>query len=93
MPLYEYRCAACGRVTELRCAIAAKPDTVVCEHCQRPGATQVVTGAAVHRDSASKVARLDPKYDRLVDRAMRNTRHADPERLLKRMKPFPNDRD
>jgi putative FmdB family regulatory protein len=91
MPLYEYRCARCGRLTELRCAIAARPQTVACEHCGEAGATQVLTGAAVRRDSASKVARLDPKYDRLVDRAMRDTQHADPDRLLKRMKPFPKD--
>ena len=41
--------------------------------------------------SASKVARLDPKYDKMVDRAMKNTPQADPDRVLKRLKPFPKD--
>jgi len=41
--------------------------------------------------SASKVARLDPKYEQRVDRAMRNTPSADPDRLLRRMKPFPKE--
>jgi putative FmdB family regulatory protein len=91
MPLYEYRCAACDAITSLRCAIAARPKTVDCDHCGRPGATQILTGGAVHRDSASKAARLDPKYERMVDRAMRNTQHADPDRILRRLKPFPKD--
>jgi hypothetical protein len=46
----------------------------------------------VRLSSASKVARLDPKYDRMVDRAMKNTPQADPDRVLKRLKPFPKDR-
>jgi hypothetical protein len=71
--------------------MAARPESVTCEHCGHAGATQILTSAAVHRDSASKAARLDPKYDRLVDRAMRNTQHADPDRILKRLKPFPKD--
>ena len=41
--------------------------------------------------SASKVARLDPKYEKRVDQAIRNTPLADPDRLLRRMKPFPKD--
>jgi hypothetical protein len=45
----------------------------------------------VRRSSASKVARLDPKYDQMVDRAMRNTPQADPDRVLRRLKPFPKD--
>jgi hypothetical protein len=50
-----------------------------------------MSGASVHRSSASKAARLDPKYDRMVDRAMRNTPEGDPDRVLKRLKPFPKD--
>jgi putative FmdB family regulatory protein len=91
MPLYEYRCAECAAVTSLRCSVAARPQTVACERCGHPGATQILSGAAVHRDSASKTARLDPKYERMVDRAIRNTPNADPDRLLRRMKPFPKE--
>ena len=32
----------------------------------------------------SKVGRLDPKYDAMVDKAMRDTPGADPERLINR---------
>jgi len=64
---------------------------MVCEHCGRPGALRIVSQSAVRRSSASKVARLDPKYDKMVDRAMQNTTHADPDRVLRRLKPFPKD--
>ena len=91
MPLYEYRCDACGTVTSVRCSVADRPASVACEQCGRDGATQILTGTSVHLSSASKVARLDPKYDAMVDRAMRNTPQADPDGVLKRLKPFPKD--
>jgi putative FmdB family regulatory protein len=91
MPLYEFRCPACDGITTLRCAIAARPETVVCEHCGEANAARILSRSSVHRSSASKAARLDPKYDRMVDQAMRNTSEADPDRILKRLKPFPKD--
>ncbi len=91
MPLYEFRCGACEAITSLRCSVAERPASATCEHCGRLGAIQVVSASSVHRSSASKVARLDPKYDRMVDRAMRNTPAADPDGVLKRLKPFPKD--
>jgi hypothetical protein len=41
----------------------------------------------------SKVERADPRYDRMVDQAMRNTSSADPDRLLRTLKPFSGARD
>jgi len=63
----------------------------VCEHCGKPGATRIVSQSSVRLSSASKVAKLDPKYDRMVDRAMKNTPQGDPDRVLRRLKPFPKD--
>ena len=91
MPLYEFRCGVCEAVTSLRCSVAERPVTIKCAQCGKPGATQVLSASSVHLGSASKVARLDPKYDRMVDQAMRNTPSADPDRVLKRLKPFPKD--
>ena len=45
----------------------------------------------MRRSSASKVARLDPKYEKMVDAAMKNTPEGDPDRVLRRLKPFPKD--
>jgi len=91
MPVYEFRCPHCAEVTSHVCAVADRPGSLACEHCGHPGATRIVSRASVRRSSASKVARLDPKYDQMVDRAMRNTPQADPDRVLRRLKPFPKD--
>jgi len=88
--VYEYRCANCDEITTHWCAIAERPESVPCEHCGK-SAHRIVSGGAVRLSSASKVARLDPKYERRVDQAIRNTPLADPDRLLRRMKPFPKD--
>ena len=83
MPLYEYRCGACGAVTSRLASVAAIAPTVECERC--PGvAARIVSRPSVHLSKRSKVGRLDPKYDQMVDRAMRNTASADPDRLINR---------
>jgi putative FmdB family regulatory protein len=88
--VYEFRCASCGEITAHWCAIADRPDSIPCEHCGE-SARRIVSGGAVRLSSASKVARLDPKYEKRVDRAMRNTPNADPDRLLRKLKPFPKE--
>lgn len=34
MPLYDFKCEACDKVTELLCSFADLPKEVPCEHCQ-----------------------------------------------------------
>ena len=64
-------------------SIKAIPADVACEHCQGV-ATRILSRPAVKLSAKSKVGRLDPKYDRMVDQAMRNTASADPDRLINR---------
>ena len=90
MPEYEFRCSRCGDVSTRVATVAARPRTIECARCGGK-AERILSRPAVKLSSASKVERLDPKYDKMVDRAMRNTPHADPDRLLKRMKPFSDD--
>lgn len=87
MPVYEYRCEQCASVSTHVSRVADRPAQIECEQC---GATavRIISSTAVKLSSASKVARLDPKYDKMADAAMRATAHADPNRLLKQMKPF-----
>ena len=64
--------------------------TINCGHCGAE-ARRIISRSSVHLSKASKLDRLDPKYDRMVDKAMADTPQADPDRILKKMKPFPKD--
>jgi putative FmdB family regulatory protein len=85
VPIYEYRCPKCAELTTLMLASTAYPATTTCSACGAR-ARRIISGAAVRRSAASKVERLDPKYDRVVDRAMASNPAADPDRLLRRMR-------
>ena len=82
MPVYEYRCAACGALTSTLASVGKAPRQVDC----RCGgvAPRIVSRPSVHLSKGSKVARLDPKYDAMVDKAMRDTPGGDPDRLINR---------
>ncbi len=83
MPLYEYRCPACGTTTGRLASLRSIPKQVQCERCDTV-ATRILSRPSVHLSKRSKAGRLDPKYDRMVDQAMRNTAGADPDRLVDR---------
>lgn len=85
MPLYEYRCDQCGAITSALRPLVESAEPTTCDACGC-SARRIVSRPSVHRDNASKVNRLDPKYDRMVDRAMQNTTHAEPDRVLERIK-------
>ena len=82
MPIYEFRCAECGAVASELASVENIPETVVCK-CGG-NAKRIVSRPSVHLSKSSKVARLDPKYDAMVDKAMRDTPAADPDRLINR---------
>lgn len=61
MPVYEYRCAACGRKFSALIGMTAEPDDERCPHC----------GSAQAQRLVSKFARLrseDDRLDELADR-------------------------
>lgn len=87
MPTYEFECDRCADlVTEMR-SIATRDEPLQCAVCGELR-RRIVSGPAVRLSALSKAERADPKYDRMVDRAMLNTSSADPDRLLRRLKPF-----
>ena len=91
MPTYEYRCEACHELTSLTCNVAESPKQVECERCSST-ARKIISNVSVRLSSTSKMEKLDPKYDKMVDKAMRNTQSADPDNYLRRMKPFSSDK-
>ena len=90
MPLYEYRCPSCQALTTALRSAAESGRLVRCERCGAE-AHRILSRPSVHRSRASKVERLDPRYDKMVDKVMANTQHADPDRYLKKMKPLSDD--
>ena len=90
MPVYAYRCRACGEVTDRFASVDAAPEQIVCEHCHGEDTYRIISRVAYHASDAGKTARLDPKYEKMVDHAMRKSANADVDRLIKKMKPYPS---
>jgi hypothetical protein len=67
--------------------MAQTPATALCERCQQQ-ASKIISQVAVKLSNSSKMNRLDPKYDKMVDTAMRNSTSADPNNYLKKMRPL-----
>ncbi len=84
MPIYEYRCGDCQAVTSVLAPISRANDACPCERCGSAQTHRIVSRPSVHLSNLSKAERLDPKYDKMVDRAMQNTRDADPDRWINR---------
>ena len=90
MPLYEYRCKACAEISGVVCSVRELKASIDCEYCGSP-AGRIISRPSVHLSKASKLDRLDPKYDKMVDQAMNSTPNAEPDRILKKLKPFSTD--
>lgn len=90
MPIYEYRCPDCGEITVCVASVAEHQRAVPCEHCGGT-AERIISRPSVHLSKASKLERLDPKYDKMVDKAMGDTQNAEPDHVLRRMTPFSKD--
>lgn len=88
MPIYEYRCKACEEITERYYSSTDAPRKLTCKHCNAEKAERIVSGAVYHADEATKTAKLDSKYEKRAEAALKNTRLADPDRLLRKMRRF-----
>jgi putative FmdB family regulatory protein len=88
MPIYAYRCAACDGLTDHLAAVDDAPAAVTCEHCGSGDTRRVIARVAYHASEATKVAKLDSKYEKKVDDAMRKSASASEHRLIDKLKPF-----
>jgi putative FmdB family regulatory protein len=62
MPIFEYRCADCGRKFSALIGMTAQPDDSRCPHCRTENTTKLVSRFARYR---SEDDRLDAMADRL----------------------------
>jgi putative FmdB family regulatory protein len=88
VPLYVYQCRRCEARTEVLQRRIDAPREASCETCGSTELDRVFTPFATYRSELDRLRGLDPKYYDRVDRAMANTRDADPMRHLERMTPF-----
>lgn len=98
MPLYAYRCRDCGEVTESYSAVAtlaADHDgaSIPCSHCAGVQTHRIIGRVAYHAGDNAKTARLDPKYEKMVQHSLARSGGADPDRLLKKMTPYDGAKD
>ena len=93
MPVYEYRCGTCRKITTVFGAVADKLDHTPCEACGFPKAHRIISRPSVRRSNLSKLERLDPKYDKQIDQAISNNPAADPDRLINRRGDISKGRD
>lgn len=88
LPLYVYHCPRCDSPTEVFQHTFGAPRDAACATCGSIDLERVYTPFATHRSELDRLRDLDPRYFDRVDRAMANTRDADPMRHLERMTPF-----
>ncbi|MFQ5934425.1 MAG: zinc ribbon domain-containing protein [Dehalococcoidia bacterium] len=89
MPIYEYQCPSCQHKTSKFQHGYDPPDAAACEACGQEGAPRILSTFAVHKDTATKMAELDPRYDKMVDDAIsKASPDSDPRHHLDKMIPF-----
>ncbi|MFN8556098.1 MAG: zinc ribbon domain-containing protein [Dehalococcoidia bacterium] len=78
MPVYEYRCAGCGRKFSklYRTMEAAEPAS--CPGCGRPSADRAISIFAYHASLQTQIETLDPRYEKELAWAERKQGADDP---------------
>lgn len=90
MPIYEYRCQSCHRVSSRFFKAASLAGaSVSCAHCDQPGAVRIMSSFAQGRTEADALRNLDPRYYQMVDHALGQAPpESAPEHYLRRMAPY-----
>ncbi len=89
MPIYEYRCQACHRVSSLFFKMASAATGVECSHCGDAGMERIMSSFSQGRTEADEYRNLDPRYYKMVDDAMgKASPGSDPDHYLRQMAPF-----
>ena len=89
MPLYEFRCNACGQISSIYFRTSTDAPSVQCRHCGSRDIARILSTFASPLSEADKIARLDPKYQKQVDAALAKApAPSDPKYYLRNMVPF-----
>ena len=88
MPIYEYRCQSCKQKSDMLWRNFSPPESVACKACGSEDTFKVISRVAFHKSLGTKLADLDPRYDKMMDAAAANTADADPYQYLDNLPSF-----
>ena len=89
MPIYEYRCQSCTQVSSYFVKTYVATPLSRCTHCESPDLQRIMSSVAYLRSEADKLAQLDPKYTKMVDRALAKAPNdTNPSHYVDKMVPF-----
>lgn len=89
MPVYEYRCQQCQQVSSFLLKNYGGEPQSGCKHCESTDLQRIISSVAYLRSEADKFAQLDPKYGKMVDRALAKApADTDPDHYVRKMVPF-----
>ena len=87
MPLYSYRCEACGATFEALVR-SGKAEPTACQICQASSIKRQLSAFAVMHSEIDALRSIDPMYKRMVEDQMARTPEAEPMRHLNKLTPF-----
>ena len=94
MPVYEYRCQQCREISSYLLKTYGGELQSGCKHCQSRDLQRIISSVAYIRSEADKFAQLDPKYTKMVDRALAKApSDTDPGHYVRKMVPFSQAKD
>ena len=89
MPIYEYRCQQCREISSFFLKTYGADPESGCKHCQSADLQRIISSVAYLRSEADKFAQLDPKYTKMVDRALAKApSDTHPDHYVRKMVPF-----
>ena len=89
MPIYEYRCQHCQQVSSYFVKTYGAEPLSRCTHCESRDLQRIMSSVAYIRSEADKLAQLDPKYTKMVDRALaKSPGDTSPDHYVDKMIPF-----
>ena len=61
MPIYEYQCRTCGKISSLLILKTEEEKKISCSHCQKPNLERIMSRFTVHKTEAQRLAEFDPR--------------------------------
>lgn len=61
MPIYEYQCRTCGKISSLLILKSEDEQKIKCSHCQKNDLERIMSRFAVHKTEAQRLTEFDPR--------------------------------